>query len=73
MSFDTYLFYAFSVVALVAAMAVVTVKNPVHAALSLVLTAMGVAGIFLLLASEFLALAQVLIYEIGRASCRERV
>lgn len=37
-------------------------NHVVHAALSLVIAAMGIAGIFLLLASEFLALVQVLVY-----------
>src|SRR5687768_9744913 len=46
----------------VAALRVVTVKNVVHAALYLVLVFAGVAGIFILLASEFVAVVQVLVY-----------
>ena len=45
----------------------VLLGNVVHAALSLVIAAMGVAGMFLLLASEFLALVQVLVYGGGVA------
>jgi NADH-quinone oxidoreductase subunit J len=45
----------------------VTSNNVVHAALALVAAAMGVAGMFLLLASEFLALVQVLVYGGGVA------
>lgn len=45
----------------------VLLPNVVHAALSLVVAAMAVAGIFLLLASEFLALVQVLVYGGGVA------
>ncbi|HVM08114.1 MAG TPA: NADH-quinone oxidoreductase subunit J [Acidimicrobiales bacterium] len=46
----------------VSAIRVVTVKNVVHAALYLVLVFAGVAGIFILLAAEFLAVVQVLVY-----------
>ena len=46
----------------VSAIRVVTVKNVVHAALHLVLVFAGVAGIFILLAAEFLAVVQVLVY-----------
>ena len=44
------------------ALGTVLLSNIVHAALCLVVTLLGIAGIFLLLGSEFLALAQVLIY-----------
>lgn len=43
-------------------MGVVTSKNVAHAALYLLLSLLGVAGIFILLLAEFLALVQVLIY-----------
>jgi NADH-quinone oxidoreductase subunit J len=46
----------------VSAIRVVTTKNVVHAALYLVLVLSGVAGIFILLAAEFLAIVQVLVY-----------
>lgn len=55
-------FVVLSVVMLVSAVRVVTVKNVVHAALYLVLVLAGVAGIFILLAAEFLAVVQVLVY-----------
>jgi NADH-quinone oxidoreductase subunit J len=45
----------------------VFLSNVVHAALSLVVAAMGIAGMFLLLASEFIALVQVLVYGGGVA------
>ncbi len=44
------------------AIRVVTTKNVVHAALYLVLVLAGVAGIFILLAAEFLAIVQILVY-----------
>ncbi len=52
---------------LVGAIGSVTSNNVVHAALSLVVAAMGIAGMFVLLASEFLALVQVLVYGGGVA------
>ena len=44
------------------ALGTVLLPHIVHAALSLVMTLLGIAAIFLLLGSEFLALAQILIY-----------
>ena len=56
------LFYAFGAVLLAAAVAVVLVRNPVHAALFLVLAFFTAAGLWLLLYAEFLALTLVLVY-----------
>jgi NADH-quinone oxidoreductase subunit J len=55
-------FYAIAALAILAAIGVVTVPNVVHAALFLILTLLGVAGFYILLSSEFLALVQILIY-----------
>ena len=44
------------------ALGAVLLRNVVHAALCLVIVALGIAGMFLLLASEFLALVQILVY-----------
>lgn len=49
-------------VMIVAALRVVTAKNVVHAALSLVLVMAGAAAQYLLLAAEFVAVTQVLVY-----------
>jgi len=46
----------------VAAVRLVTTKNIVHAALYLVVVLAGVAGIYLLLAAEFTAVVQILVY-----------
>ncbi len=54
-------------VTVVGAVGAVTSKNVVHAALSLVVASMAIAGIFLLLASEFIALVQILVYGGGVA------
>jgi NADH-quinone oxidoreductase subunit J len=60
--FETALFYAFAAVLLASGLAVVTARNPVHAALFLVLAFFTSAGIWLLLRAEFLAIALVVVY-----------
>jgi NADH-quinone oxidoreductase subunit J len=55
-------FYVLAALTIVAAVGVVTVPNVVHAALFLILALLGVAGFYILLSSEFLALVQILIY-----------
>ena len=62
MDIRTGLFYLFSVVLLFAAFRVITARNPVHAALFLVLTFFQAAGVWLLLRAEFLAITLVLVY-----------
>lgn len=52
---------AFTVI-VAGALGTVLLPNIVHAALSLIATLLGVAGIYLLLASEFIALVQILVY-----------
>ena len=47
---------------IVGALGVVLVRNVVYAALFLIMSLMGVAGVYILLSVEFLALVQVLIY-----------
>ncbi|RJG06362.1 NADH-quinone oxidoreductase subunit J [Noviherbaspirillum cavernae] len=62
MEFKTALFYAFSVILVLAATRVITDRNPVHAALFLVLSFFSAAAIWLLLKAEFLAIVLVLVY-----------
>jgi len=62
MDVRTALFYLFSLVLLFAAFRVITARNPVYAALFLVLTFFQAAGIWLLLKAEFLAISLVLVY-----------
>jgi NADH-quinone oxidoreductase subunit J len=57
-----WVFLALGVTVLVAAFRVVTSQNVVHAALFLVATLAGVAGLFVLLSAEFVALVLVLVY-----------
>ena len=62
MSFLQFSFYLFSLVMVVAAIRVVTVSNPVKAALYLVLSFFSAACIWITLEAEFLAIALVLVY-----------
>lgn len=55
-------FYVFAAITTLAALAVITVRNPVYAVLSLVLTFFSTACLWLLLDAEFLAIALVLVY-----------
>ncbi|MBS7807771.1 NADH-quinone oxidoreductase subunit J [Variovorax sp. PCZ-1] len=62
MDIKTGLFYAFSAILLFAAFRVITARNPVHAALYLVLAFFQAAAIWILLKAEFLAITLVLVY-----------
>ena len=62
MDFKALLFYIFAVVAVYAGLRVVTARNPIHAALHLVLAFFTTAAIWMLLKAEFLAIALVLVY-----------
>jgi NADH-quinone oxidoreductase subunit J len=55
-------FYLFGTITVLAALAVISVRNPVHAALCLVLTFFSTACTWLLADAEFLAIALVLVY-----------
>ena len=62
MIFNDFIFYALAAILLFAGIRVITTRNPVHAALHLVLAFFTAAGIWLLLQAEFLAIALVLVY-----------
>ena len=62
MGIETILFYFFAAILVAAATAVITVRNPVHAVLFLVLAFFTSAALWLLLEAEFLAIALVLVY-----------
>ncbi len=62
MTFQTSVFYAFSAILILAALGVITSRNPVHAALLLVLAFFTSAAIWMQLQAEFLAIALVLVY-----------
>jgi NADH-quinone oxidoreductase subunit J len=62
MTFYQLIFYFFASIVVLAAGAVVTVKNPVRAARFLVLAFVGASGVWLTLQAEFLAIVLVLVY-----------
>jgi NADH-quinone oxidoreductase subunit J len=62
MTVATFTFYAFAAILIFAALRVITTRNPVHAALWLVLAFFTAAAVWLLLRAEFLAIALVLVY-----------
>ena len=62
MTFENFVFFLFAGLAISAAFMVITVRNPVHAALSLILCFFASAGLWLLLEAEFLAIVLVLVY-----------
>jgi NADH-quinone oxidoreductase subunit J len=62
MTFELIAFWVFASITTAAALAVVTVRNPVHAALFLVLTFFSSACVWLLAGAEFLAIALILVY-----------
>jgi NADH-quinone oxidoreductase subunit J len=62
MAFPLLLFYVFGFVLLAASLAVILVRNPVHAALFLVLAFVTASALWLLIYAEFLAITLVLVY-----------
>jgi NADH-quinone oxidoreductase subunit J len=55
-------FFAFATVAVIAALLVVTARNPVHSVLWLILVFISAAGLFILLGAEFLAMLLLIVY-----------
>jgi len=55
-------FLTFAAIAVISALAVVSVRNPVHSAIALIVCLFQVAAVFILLRSPFLAAVQVFIY-----------
>ena len=55
-------FYTLAAVAVVAALGVVSSRNPVHSVLFLILTFFTAAGLFVLIGAEFLAMLLVVVY-----------
>jgi len=56
------LFYILSAVLVIAALRVVTSRNPVHSVLFLILSFFSAAGLFVLMGAEFLAMLLVVVY-----------
>jgi NADH-quinone oxidoreductase subunit J len=62
MEFKTVLFYIFATVLIIAALRVISARNPVHAVLFLVLAFINAAGLWVLLQAEFLAMILIIVY-----------
>ncbi len=62
MTFELFVFYLFAAIMIFAASRVISCRNPVHAAMYLVLTFFTCSAIWLLLEAEFLAITLVLVY-----------
>ena len=62
MIIQTLAFYLFSIITVVAAVMVISARNPVHSVLFLILAFFNSAGLFVLLGAEFLAMVMVVVY-----------
>lgn len=62
MPWDVIFFYTIAALCLLTAVLVVVSENPVHSGLFLVLSFLNVAGIFVMLGAEFLAVIQIIVY-----------
>jgi NADH-quinone oxidoreductase subunit J len=62
MSVYDIIFYLFAAITVISAVFVVTVRNIVHSAFYLLFTFFGVAGIYVLLGADFVAVVQLIVY-----------
>ncbi len=62
MSLYDIIFYLFAAITILSGFIVVTSKNIVYSAFSLLFTFFGVAGIYVLLGADFIAIVQILVY-----------
>lgn len=62
MTYFDLIFYLFALTTIMSATVVVTTKNIVYSAYSLLLTLFGISGIYVLLGADFLAVVQIMIY-----------
>lgn len=62
MSFEQFLFYLLAAIATISGLMMITVKNPVKAALWLVLSFISTAGLWIMAQAEFLGLVLILVY-----------
>lgn len=56
------IFYLFAAITLISAVFVVTTRNIIYSAFNLLFTFFGVAGIYVLLGADFLAVVQIIVY-----------
>ena len=57
-----YLFYFLAFVSIFAALLVVTAKNPIHSVLFLIVTFFAIAGQYIILNAQFLAIVHIIVY-----------
>ena len=62
MTWEEVIFFVIAAVAVAGGLGVVLARSVIHSALFLILALLSVAGIFVLLAADFLAIVQVLVY-----------
>ncbi len=62
MLMDTILFYLFALLVLGGGILTITRRNAVHSAISLIVSLLGVAGLYLLQSAEFLFAVQIVLY-----------
>ncbi|AFN75603.1 NADH dehydrogenase subunit J [Melioribacter roseus P3M-2] len=62
MSYFDIIFYLFAIITVASAFIVVTTRNIVYSAYSLLLTLFGISGIYVLLGADFLAVVQIMVY-----------
>jgi len=67
MSIVQILFWVLAVMAIFSALMVITSKNPVYSVLWLIVTFFAISGHYILLNAQFLAVVNIIVYEIGRA------
>ena len=59
---DAFFFYAFAAITIAGAASTISRRNAVHSAISLIVSLLGVAGLFLLAQAEFLFAVQIVLY-----------
>ena len=59
---EAILFYLISSVAIISAVSVILQKNPIYSVISLIVTLVSLATVFLLLNAQFLAAVQIIVY-----------
>lgn len=62
MTFYDIIFYLFAIITVASAFVVVTTRNIIYSGFSLLFTFFGVAGIYVLLGADFLAIVQIMVY-----------
>lgn len=62
MTLAGFFFYVFAALTVTSGLMVITVRNPVHAVIFLILAFFSAAGLFVLLGAEFLAMLLVIVY-----------